>query len=174
MGWKTLKEHYKIKHTVQVTREGICIGSPYIHNLIVVSLEGSVVKPYKDGRVNEDLQRYQQNFDADPAALAEIVKVPDTFAASIPVYTYDSETSEIIEKRCEVLGWPNCTHDGEMMFENTFSADRGQVIEWARTNAEIALKWAKERKEELLKNLATCEARIEVYEAGLERLKNEI
>jgi len=36
MGWKNIKEHYRINHYVQVTEQGICIGSPYIHNIIVI------------------------------------------------------------------------------------------------------------------------------------------
>lgn len=30
MGFKNLKEHYRIKHIVQVTDAGICIGSPWL------------------------------------------------------------------------------------------------------------------------------------------------
>jgi len=44
MGWKNVKEHYRIGHSVQVTEQGVCIGSPYVHNLIVVGLDGRFVK----------------------------------------------------------------------------------------------------------------------------------
>lgn len=172
MGWKTIKEHYQIKHHVQVTAEGICIGSGYIHDLIVIGPDGKVAKPYRE-RDNNDLARYQRDFDADPAKLAELVGAPDTFAASITVYTYDSTTHEIAEKQCEVPGWPNVTHDGEMMFENTFSTDRAQVVEWARRDCELALRWARERREDLEKELAENGERIRALEASIERLAGE-
>ena len=37
MGWKTLKETFGIAdHIVCVTEQGVCIGSVFVHNLIVV------------------------------------------------------------------------------------------------------------------------------------------
>ncbi|MBP7824848.1 MAG: hypothetical protein KA011_06535, partial [Pseudomonas sp.] len=44
------------------------------------------------------------------------------------------------EKRCEALGWPNTTHDGQLMYENMFSADRDVVIGWAKRSAELETK----------------------------------
>lgn len=172
MGWKNIKEHYNIGHHVQVTEAGICIGSSFIHNLIVIGLHGKVTKPFRE-RTNEDLQRYQREFDADPAKLAELVSAPDTFAASVTVYTYDSTTSAIIEKQCETPGWPNLTHDGEMMYDNTFSTDRTKVVEWAKENARIGIKWAKERREQLEQDMAVCNERILTYEKGLAALGSE-
>ena len=44
MGWKNIKEHYRIGHAVQVTDAGICIGSPYIHNIIIIGVDGTLKK----------------------------------------------------------------------------------------------------------------------------------
>ena len=122
MGWKTVKEHYQIKHHVCVGEAGICIGSGYISDILVISLEGVLIKRYED-RSNNQLSEYQRRMDADPALLKRLVQTSDTFAISIPVYTYNDGT--IIEKRCEAPGWPNVTHDGDMMYENRYSTDRG-------------------------------------------------
>lgn len=168
MGFKALKEHYRIGHTVCVTDEGICIGSPYIHNLIVVGLDGAIIKA-DDGRVNEDLKRYMAEMKADPAKLREVVQAKDTFEASIPVYTYDG--SKIIEKLCEKPGWPNVTHDGDMMYENTYSTDKRKVVKWAKENAKCGVEWKQQRIEEIKAELAKMEALLRESQAAATKLE---
>lgn len=132
MGWKALKEHYRIGHSVQIVPEkGICIGSAYIHDIIVVGFDGVITK--RD-RYGGELARYQEEIDADPAKAKALIDQPDAFERSIPVFTYAG--AEIIECACEELGWPNVTHDGRMMYENTFSPDRAEVLRWAILSAE--------------------------------------
>ena len=155
MGWKNIRDHYRIKHIIQITDDGVCIGSPYCHDLIVVSPQGDVVK--RDGGANLDLHRYLIEMDADPATLRRLIQTPDAFAASIPVYTYDG--AEIIKERCEALGWPNVTHAGHIQFENMFSADRAQVVAWAKQTAEAALRFAREHLAETICELRQRRAR---------------
>jgi len=168
MGYKLLKEHYRIGHSVCVTDKGICIGSPFIHDLIIVGLDGAIIKA-DDGRVNEDLKRYMAEMKADPAKLREVVQAPDTFEASIPVYTYDG--GNILEKLCEKPGWPNTTHDGEMMYENTYSTDKRKVVKWAKENAKAGIELAARRVQEIEADLAKMEALVKESEADLEKLE---
>lgn len=137
MGWKNVKEHYRIEHIVQVTSKGICIGSGYVHNIIVIS----DYKPQWDSGLgpskNDDLDRYFSEMEADLNRLRELIDNPDLFKESIPVYTYDG--GKIIEKKCEQIGWPNITHDGEIMHDNTFSDDRNTVLNWAKKNADAGI-----------------------------------
>lgn len=170
MGWKSVKEHYRIGHIVQVTEAGICIGSGYIHDIIIIGLNGKVIKRYDD-RNNEDLRRYQQEFDADPAALQRLITTPDTFAAAITVYTY--EGGDIIEKQCEQLGWPNVTHDGEVMYENRFSADKATVVAWAKRSADLGIKYGEESVEEAKRRLADCGSQLECEKADRAKLEAE-
>lgn len=173
MGWKAIRDHYRIGHIVQVTSEGICIGSGYIHDIIVVSLgRGEIVKRYDPGRGwsrNVELDRYQAEMDADPFKLAELVATEDVFERSIAVYTY--EGGSIIEKQCEELGWPNITHDGCMQFENTYSPDPGLVRIWAIDNAKAGIKWMREAVEEAERHLAEKRARLAQREADLRQLE---
>lgn len=117
MGWKNLKEHYRISHIVQVTKEGICIGSLYIHNLMVIGTNGEILKRNNENR-SKELVRYQAEMDADPSKLRELIEAPDSFTGSVVVYTY--KNGDIIEKLCEEPGWPNMTHDGDRMYANTY------------------------------------------------------
>lgn len=168
MGWKNVKEHYRIGHIVQVTEQGICIGSGYIHDIIVIATDGRVLKRY-DERGNEDLRRYQQEIDADPDTLRRLIETPDVFRAGITVYTY--EGGDILEKQCEDLGWPNVTHDGEVMYENRFSADKATVVAWARRNAELGVSCAAGSVIEAEERLAECRAQLERARANREKLE---
>ena len=174
MSWKNIKTHYRIGHMVQINEKGICIGSPYIHDLIVIGLDGKIIKR-DDGRVNEDLARYMREFDADPAKLAEVVKAPDVFERSLPVWTYDG--GEVIEKFCEQYDWPNVTHDGCMMYENTFFQDKAKAIKKAIANAEYGIKWESERlaelKEEYERKSGNIAKQLAESKANLEKLNRD-
>jgi len=167
MGHKKLKEHYRIGHTVCVTDKGICIGSPYIHDLIVISPDGKIIKA-DDGH-NKDLKRYTDEMKADPEKLREIVEAQDVFEADIPVYTYDG--GEIIEKLCEKPGWPNVTHDGDMMYENTYSTDKCLVVKWAKTNAALGVQRKQERVEESKAELVKFEVLVKESQSDLAKLE---
>lgn len=163
MGWKNVKEHYKIKHLVAIHEEWerkitgcrrLCIGTGYVHDLIEINVDKKTFKPGKLGLSgNKDLQRYWAEITADPDKLWELFEAPDTFERSIPVYTY--KDGKIIECQCEELGWPNVTHDGQMMYENLFFADRNDAIERAIANAEARVEndksWLNDTKEKLAK-----------------------
>ena len=125
MGFKLLQRAYKIKHIVCVCNEKryggevICIGSPYIHDIIVIDMQGEVIKRYKGDGHNEELTRYQSEFDADAEKLKRIVTTPDAFDAFETHTVYICEDGHIREELCEEYGWPNTTTKGELMYENT-------------------------------------------------------
>ncbi|WP_427121405.1 hypothetical protein [Pseudomonas aeruginosa] len=86
MGWKALKDAYGINHIVCVTSKGICIGSGYVHDLVVVDpVSGSVRENEAFGRFLS--QYYPALGAASPAEILSHVQAEDTFEASIPVYT---------------------------------------------------------------------------------------
>lgn len=161
MGWKNVKEHYRIEHFVQVTPAGLCIGSSYIHDIIVIRLqdddEGMFLKRYQGMGGNKDLERYQAEMDADLVTLRELIRTPDTFTASLPVYTW--EDGKILEKHCEEYGYPNVTHDGQMMYQNTFSPSYHVTLDRAIKDAEAGVRLAAERQDECRKALEHAVAR---------------
>jgi hypothetical protein len=168
MGWKNVKEHYRIGHIVQVTPKGIAIGSGYISEIILISSEGRILKR-DEGRCNEDIARYQKEMDADPETLRRLVLTPDTFESSITVFTY--EDGAILEKKCEVLGLPNVTHDGLLMYNNYFSPDKTTVVKWAKRNANAGVKYAKEHLADAEDNLLKRRERLKVEEAHRAKLE---
>ncbi|WP_347990053.1 hypothetical protein [Methylomonas sp. AM2-LC] len=169
MGWKALKEHYKIGHNVHVTKKGICIGSGYINDIIVIDQNGSIIKRYSGS--NNELNRYQQEMEADLETLRQVIISDDEFnQPSITVYTYNECT--IIEKQCEKLGWPNVTHDGVMMYDNTFSTDKDVIIATAKHNANCAIRIFREQIIEKEEDLMRTRKLLLNYLAGLEKLES--
>lgn len=171
MGHKKLKEHYRIGHIVCVTDKGICIGSPYIHDLIIIGFDGAIIKAYERLNVNEDLKRYVTEMRADTDKLREVVQAPDTFDAAILVYTY--EGGSIIEKLCEKPGWPNVTHDGDLMYENTYSQDKDEVVRWAKSNARSGIEWEQKRVEEIKADLTEMEGMVKKSQSDLAKLETD-
>jgi len=167
MGWKAVKEKFCIKHNVQVTDGLVCIGSGYVHNLLTINAQTGVVHENPTFR-NFGREKYPELMDAKPDDIAALIAAPDTFERSITVYTY--EGSEIIEKLCEEPGWPNATHDGLMMFENTFSTDLATTVRRAKRNAACAIEITRESIERTEKGLAQERVRLATFEAEQAKL----
>lgn len=171
MGWKALKDKFGIGHLVCVTEKGICIGSGYVTDLVVVHLDTGMVK--ENLAFQGFLEReYPALSAASPAEILELINAADSFSVSIPVYTY--EGSQILEKYCEEPGWPNVTHDGCLMYENTFFASKDAAIAAARLEAGHLLDWANRKVQETHAELAKwqaqlseCETRCREIEAAL-------
>jgi hypothetical protein len=124
MGWKSIKEKYNIVHTVAVyPDEGICIGSDYVHNIIVIGFDGRVKSKWTGWSNNPKLDTYYARICEDERSgeLKRLCQCQDTFGPVFPVYTY--RDGRIIKKWCEAYGWPNVTTDGSVMYENTFFQD---------------------------------------------------
>lgn len=146
MGWKNVKEYYGIEHIVHVKDGAIFIGSPYITDLIRINMDGTLVED-RDLCGNDELERIWDAMEEDPDKLRELIETPDTFSQSISVYTYDG--SEIIEMHCEAAGFPNVTHDGLLMSDNTFSYDRVKIVAKAKRNAQAGMKLYQDRINDL-------------------------
>lgn len=133
MGWKNVKEHYRIGHMVAADDEQVYIGSAYVSKLIIIPKDGNVRWGELGSSGNDDLARYFSEMSADKTKLIELLDTPDTFSAALPVFTYRDDA--IIETVCEKYGWPNVTHAGQIMYENSFSSERDTVVRWAKQNA---------------------------------------
>src|SRR5690554_55799 len=136
MGWKTLKDTLEIEHHVQITAQGVCIGSGYIHDLVVINPRTGELR--ESSTFPGFVDRYCPKLrEATPELIMHLLAEPDSFSESIPVYTF--EGSCIVEKWCEKPGWPNVTHDGCMMHEDAFSTDRDEVVAWAKDRKSTRL-----------------------------------
>lgn len=132
MGFKAVKKYYDIEHIVAVYDKRdfggpcICIGSPYIHNIIVIRIaDAKVVKGYERG--NDDLVRYYTAIKEDEknGILRELIDTPDVFIRNLPVFTIKDWA--VVADCCEEYGWPNTTNSGYIMYENTFFKTREEA-----------------------------------------------
>lgn len=135
MGWKTVKDHYKIEHTVHIDKDKdgvkrLMIGSSLCHDLFSFSLEtgefvrgalGGIAEAKHRGMLWGD----QIAADAKSGKLLELIDAADKFGKTVPAWTSDG--SKIIEKRAEKLKWPECCTDGQMIYENTHFKTREQA-----------------------------------------------
>lgn len=142
MGWKRVKEHYRIDHIVKMVDGVMHIGSSYVGALVTVTPEGRA-ETDRTFSSSADLRRYRDEINSDPDLYRRLMAEADTFAASIPVYTW--RDGEILERFCEEFGWPKVTHDGTLMYDNTFFLDRREALKEARRDAGAAVEGARRR-----------------------------
>lgn len=148
MGWKAFKEHYGIEYIVQVCDGSVIIGSAYVSEIIRIDETGRALwTTSMSQRPGDNLDRYMQAINADPSVSLALLWQPDTFSAFIPVWTYRG--SEIVEEQCEEPGWPNITHAGNMMYENTYFATRDDAIKAAIQDAKAGFYWRHRRVREI-------------------------
>lgn len=170
MGWKNIKEAYRIGHIVVVYKDkGICIGSPYVHDLLTITPDGEVKWGSLGPSTNEDLARYAVEMTADKAKLVELLNAPDSFSLCVDVYTY--ERGEIIKKLCEEPAWPNVTHDGILMHDNSYSTDKSLVVKWAKRNAMCGIEWKGRRIKEIGAQLDEMQMLLSESNADLAKLE---
>ncbi len=170
MGWKNVKKHYRIDHFVCVTDKGICIGSGYIHDIIVLNPWKKTITETMGPSNNDKLARYLQEMRADQDKLWALIEEKDTFEVSLPVWTYKG--GDIVELACEKREWPNVTHDGQMMYENLFFATRAQAISAGIRESEAAVKHEVRATNQREKELADGRMRLAEYQADLAKLRH--
>ena len=167
MGWKKVKQHYQISHIVHVDGDAICIRSNMQPALIVIGTDGEFKQRYTDSKL-EELLRIQDEMDADPEKLLELIQAEDQFEKSVAVYTF--EGADILEKVCEFPGWPRVTHGGELMYPNLYSTDKDKVVVWAKRNAERGLDAYTRMVEEARAKLEGLESELEIQQSNCAKL----
>lgn len=156
MGWKSVKEAYRIGHIVKVVGDEIHIGSPYVGDLIRIDQSGKVTLNRVFDR-RGDLGRYMDEMERDPARLLALIRAEDQFGPTTTVYTWSD--GHIIEKQCEETGWPNVTTDGQLMHDNTFSTSVETTVARARADHDAWAARAADRVVEIEESLAQARRR---------------
>lgn len=142
MGWKRFKERFRIEHIIQISDNKLLIGSPYVSNLANIDMDTGEItgNPNFEKFLSDN---YPCLLQATASEILEELNGSDHFDSSILVYTYNK--GEILEKYCEIEGYPSLTHDGVLMHENTFSRNRADVVKWAITDIDISIQWGLEK-----------------------------
>lgn len=131
MGWKTFKQKYKISHLVHVDEGEIHIGSYYCSRIASVNLISGEVKNVSS--FSDFLEKnYPEILKSSKEEILKVINEKDSFSQNLPVFTYRND--EILELQCEGYGFPNNTHSGLLMYDNTFFPTRKEAINKAIDN----------------------------------------
>lgn len=174
MGWKAIKEHFKIEHIVHVSDGFIYVGSGHIPKAVQIDQKTGKVS---EGEYSSSIvkREFGAIFDASPDLIKELAQAEDKFATSVPVYTY--QDGQIIEHQCEVPEWPNVTHDGQIMYENSFRPTKSEIIELAIRDAEAGISLGEDSISRLKQQINQEEKRLKedrVYLESYLKLKAEL
>lgn len=154
MGFKAIKQHYGIKHIVAIYNEEkyggdcICIGSGYVHGLIAINIKtgkvfhSSIVTPGENSEIGQLAARIME--DEKNGVLRALIDEPDTFARSLPVFTIDRWA--VKAELCEEYGWPNTTHSGAIMYENTYFRTRAEAYAYLMKDTKAGIKYSNFRE----------------------------
>ena len=127
MGWKTFKEYFGISHIVTADSEFIHIGSQFISSIVKIN-RASGELDYGDSKAFL-LKSYPKLLDATQDNIKSVIDAEDHFAQSLPVWRV--EQHGVSQFQCESYGWPNVTHDGQLMYENEFfDSESGAITEF--------------------------------------------
>src|SRR5690554_1042722 len=154
MGWKTLKQRYGIKGSIERRGELLYIGTPSHYNLASVSLlTGEVVA--NAIFPNFVVDNYPMLAQASAAEVKLCLDEPDQFGESTTFYTYKAD--RIIERQVERDDDSGLTHDGSVVYFNTYSTDRAAVLAWALDAARARVMTASGRLQDLQANIVAME-----------------
>lgn len=168
MGIKALKEHFGIhKHIVSVEDGVMCIGSDFVSKFVGIDMKTGEL------RLNETFsgflsKEYPAVLEATNEERLALIQAQDKFSNSITVYTYNK--GQIIEKQCEKFGFPNVTHDGEIMYENTHFLNIAHAVKYARQNIHYAIEHFEESIKDFEAKIAEKKRMLDEYGAYMEDL----
>lgn len=170
MGWKSIRDHYRIGHIVRIVEGNVHIGSAYVNDLLKISPDG-VVTANRIMRDNEggDLGRYRREIQANPALFTSLLASEDVYETLVPVFTWND--AGVVEKRAEALGWPNVCTDGELQYENRHFGTRDEAVRGAFRDAEAYVEAAARQVAEAEEDLRRRQERRTHAEDVLARLK---
>lgn len=156
--------------------EKVCVGSYMVHDLLSVDkktlkLRYALGYPSKDrDSIDDDeLRGLWDKLQAviDSGEIKSIIEENDVLENPIPVFTYNRDFA-IVESMTDAIGYPNVTHDGKLMYDNTYFPSETE----ARCAAvKDAVGWREtylEQIEELTQKLAQKKERLEVVEKAIQ------
>lgn len=167
MGWKLLKERFRIEHVVCMRGGMLTIGSHYIPNLVSIDpTTGKLSRNETFARFADE--HYPELVAAAPEELIRLLAEPDQFSESLPVWTYDG--AAIIEQQCEQRGYPNITHDGSLQYDNCHFATKEEAIAKAKRVAVSSITMLEEIIAEHERKIADARARLAMERDNLVKL----
>lgn len=168
MGWKAVRDHFRIKHIVHILDGHLAIGSAYVSSVLKVDSQGNceLDRAWKDGPFGT----YQREIERQRETFVRLFAQPDTFTYSIPVFSFGADDS-IEEDLCEEFGWPHVTHRGTLMYENTHFLNRWQAAQALQKNLLLEIQLQERNLANSQQQVAQTQADLAASRAALQLLE---
>lgn len=138
MGFKAFKDHFGIENHIVSIQDGVLhIGSDFVSRLVGFDMQTGKVL-INDAFSGFLSKQYPEILNCTDEERLALIQAQDHFKESIPVYT--SLNGQIIEKKCEALGFPNVTHDGEIMYENSHFSNEADAVKYEQLNLQCKIE----------------------------------
>lgn len=138
MGWKSFKAHYNIEQPVHIDGNFLFIKAEQAADLIVIDLRTGTLRAHP--RFMDQLSLHYPDLINDSAEkILEAFYQKDIFSADIPVYCFDHERGQVLEYFCEFEGYPNLTHCGKVMYEDSFWPTKNQAVSQGLIRAQASI-----------------------------------
>lgn len=138
MGFKAFKDHFGIENHIVSIQDGVLhIGSDFVSRLVGFDMQTGKVL-INDAFSGFLSKQYPEILNCTDEERLALIQTQDQFKQSIPVYT--SLNGQIIEKKCEALGFPNVTHDGEIMYENSHFSNEADAVKYEQLNLQCKIE----------------------------------
>lgn len=156
------------KYAVHFRDGKVCIGSPMCSELITVDSKTFEIKYTLDTEGRKTIRSDELKFIWDKlieliknGEIKTIVENNDSTANMFPVYSH--REGEIIKQFADVFGWPNSTHDGTLMYDNTFFKTETEAIEYGIKDLRHTMQMYSERISDLEKDIQDKKLKLEKY-----------
>jgi hypothetical protein len=169
------------EYAVHFDEGKVCIGSPMCSKLITVDTKTFEIKyaldTFREGRKAIRSKELEAIWDKlveliKSGEMKSIVENNDSTAGMFPVYC--CEDGEVQKKFADVFGWPNSTHDGTLMYNNTFFKTEKEAIEYGINDLSIVVKMYCERVSELEMDIEHKREQISEYSKDICVLKERL
>ena len=148
----------------------IGIGNGYIHDIIHLDKRTKKIenKTWSDNEVLSNIYS-KLNDLIDTPEFEYIIFGNDDIGGMFPVYF--AEKGNIVEEFTDEFGYPNVTHTGRLMYENTHFRTVDQAIDQGISETEVAIQVCEQNIRDKQKELDDFKDRIIIQEKYNERYK---
>jgi hypothetical protein len=140
MGWKSFKSFYGIEHIVHIRGDFLLVGSIYIPDAITFSVKTGDI--HRGSSISDSLfKKYDRLKNSSSPERLSLIGSRDIFSESNPIFYYSHRQNKIIEDFTEKYEWPNVTHKGSLIYENTHFKTKKEALAYAIRERELSLEY---------------------------------
>lgn len=146
MGWKKIKEKYGIEHIIQRRGDSFIIGSSFVSEILTIDIKTGEISNKTASFQGFGAKNYPLLMAASKEEILSDINEIDTFSENKKVFIVVHD--EVLETLCEEFGYPNITHDGYLMYENTSFTSKNDALKYLLNSFKLDVKALKRVEDE--------------------------